>query len=58
MSKLSEDQKLWKRARETMEKIQSGEITASSSQIQRLQDYLDGYEAFKEADFELKRGIL
>ena len=55
---MNDNSKIWEAAKETMERIESGDMEASDSQIKRLQELLNGYESFIQADFELKRGMV
>lgn len=50
-------EELWAAAKDTMERIQSGELEATQAQYNRLQKLLQGYDAYLKADFELKRGM-
>jgi hypothetical protein len=54
-----EDSKaLWLHAQQTLERIQSGEITADTAQVQRLQSLLEGQEAWAAMDAGQKRGMI
>ena len=56
---IKEDNKeLWKHAETILEKVNNGEIKATDEQLRKLQNLIDGHEAYLEADTELKRGMI
>ena len=56
---VKEDNKeLWKHAESILEKINNGEMNATDEQLAKLQNLIDGHDAFLEADTELKRGMI
>lgn len=57
-SETDNSKELWNRAQEMMQRIENGEVKATKAQIDRLHNLLDGYEAYVDADTELKRGMV
>jgi hypothetical protein len=53
-----DDRSLWRHAQETLDRINSGELKATSRETARLQSLLEGQQAWLECNAEQKKGMI
>ena len=58
MEENTDEAELWQRAKDLKARAENGEIKISQDQMKRLNSMLEGYEAYIEADTELKKGMI